>query len=305
LNNFFLNETGDALSLDSTKLSNYFGTNVSTCDVNLVVNSNGCSSVSNKLRIVFAPTVTVSSSIINNILTGNTVTGLSNYYWKNTVNSSTVSGITFKPTSNGNYQFIGLDKFGCNQGASILSVANLSTSGTNTTVGGTNQLSITSMQVSASLSNTSNPIKVTITGAGFSSGVSVTVGGVALSNISVFGNNLFGVIPSGSVITNPSSPSVVIQNQGNVASNFVNIIPIVTDVQVPSNAVVFSIYPNPTNGIFTIISNKDSSYSIYSLSGNMLQSGIVNEGETQVSTELRTGFYLIKVGNGVQKLLIQ
>jgi hypothetical protein len=170
----------------------------------------------------------------------------------------------------------------------------------------TNIATVSSLQVSNSLTNTLNSIKVTISGSNFAAGATATIGGVALTNISVIGNTfLVGIIPAGSTVSNPNRPSVVIQNLGSFASTSIEVTPTITGIFEGVSETVFIIYPNPNTGSFKVSSNSVISYQIYSLEGGLLQSGYLSEGENAITTKLGSGFYIFRVGNLSQKLLIE
>jgi hypothetical protein len=180
------------------------------------------------------------------------------------------------------------------------------TSGTPSTSTGTNLATISGLQISNSLNNTANSIKVTISGTNINAGATATVGGVALTNVSVIGTNaLVGTIPAGSTVTNPSNPSVAVQNAGTVASTSTIVTPTVTDVLESVLEKAFTLYPNPNKGSFTVSSTSVTSFKIYSLEGALLQTGSLTEGENTITSKLGSGFYIFKAGNVSKKLLVE
>jgi bacillolysin len=169
-----------------------------------------------------------------------------------------------------------------------------------------NVATISGLQISNSLSNTANSIKVTISSTNINAGATATIGGVALTNVSIIGTNaLVGTIPAGSSVINPNNPSVVVQNTGTLASTSTNLTPTVTDVLESVSETTVIIYPNPNKGSFTVSSNSDTSFQIYSLEGALLQAGNLIVGENTITTKLGSGFYFIRVGNITQKLLVE
>jgi hypothetical protein len=188
------------------------------------------------------------------------------------------------------------------QSFSVLTV----TSGTPSTSTGTNLATVSGLQVPNSLSNTANSIKLTICGININAGATATVGGVALTNVSIIGTNaLVGTIPAGSTVTNPSNPSVAVQNVGTVASTSTIVTPMVTEVLIAAAEKAVIIYPNPNKGSFTVSSTSVTSFQIYSLEGALLQTGTLTEGENTITTKLSSGFYFLRVGNITQKLLVE
>lgn len=63
-------------------------------------------------------------------------------------------------------------------------------------------------------------------------------------------------------------------------------------------------YPNPCNGTLYIINENSERIELYNMSGKLLE--VVNDGNTQVTLNMQSypaGLYMLKVGNGVQKIL--
>ena len=67
------------------------------------------------------------------------------------------------------------------------------------------------------------------------------------------------------------------------------------------------IYPNPvTSNQLFIESNSNQSFSIFNLNGQSLQNGILKNGTNTIDVSgLFSGMYFIKIGNKVQKIIIQ
>ena len=63
-------------------------------------------------------------------------------------------------------------------------------------------------------------------------------------------------------------------------------------------------YPNPCNGTLYIINESSERIELYNMNGKLLE--VVENGDTQVTLNMQSypaGLYLLKVGNGVQKIL--
>jgi hypothetical protein len=217
----------------------------------------------------------------------------------NVITLSNVGTVTVTGSQAGNSAYLAASPV--TQSFSVLTV----TSGTPSTSTGTNQATVSGLQISNSLSNTANPIKVTISGTNIGFGATATVGGVALTNVSIIGNALVGTIPAGSTVINPNSPSVAVQNVGTVASTSTIVTPILTEVLKEEAEKGIIIYPNPNKGSFTVSSTSVTSFQIYSLEGALLQAGSLLQGENTITTKLSSGFYLFRVGNITQKLLVE
>jgi hypothetical protein len=218
----------------------------------------------------------------------------------NQLTVSNVGTVNVTASQSGNNAYLAASSV--TQSFSVVTV----TSGTPSTSTGSNLATVSGLQISNLLSNTAYPIKVTISGTNIKVGATATVGGVALANVSVLGTNaLVGTIPAGSTVTNPSNPSVAVQNAGTVASSSTIVTPIVTEVLKEAAEKAVIIYPNPNNGSFTVSSTLVTSFQIYSLEGALLQAGSLIEGENTFTTKLSSGFYIFKAGNVSKKLLVE
>ncbi len=63
-------------------------------------------------------------------------------------------------------------------------------------------------------------------------------------------------------------------------------------------------YPNPCNGTLYIINENSEKVALYNMNGQLLE--MVNSGDTHITLNMQSypaGLYLLKVGNGVQKIL--
>ena len=63
-------------------------------------------------------------------------------------------------------------------------------------------------------------------------------------------------------------------------------------------------YPNPCNGTLYIINENSEKVELYNMNGQLLE--MVNSGDTHITLNMQSypaGLYLLKVGNGVQKIL--
>ena len=99
----------------------------------------------------------------------------------------------------------------------------------------------------------------------------------------------------------------VTDTEGNMASEVISIE--VKPMSVPEDACPSFIYPNPSNGNFTIRANGEVSYQIYNSLGQLVQSGNFTD-ETQIQAEgLSKGIYLLhlnnKAGSRIEKLIIE
>jgi hypothetical protein len=92
-----------------------------------------------------------------------------------------------------------------------------------------------------------------------------------------------------------------------LGGNLIQIINISQEVYVPDKikSLEFNIYPNPSQGSFTVTSNIAINYQMYSLEGRLLQTGSLIEGLNDIETKLGSGFYLIRAGNATKKLLLE
>ncbi|MBL1279713.1 MAG: T9SS type A sorting domain-containing protein [Fluviicola sp.] len=72
-----------------------------------------------------------------------------------------------------------------------------------------------------------------------------------------------------------------------------------------NKGVDFVISPNPSNGHFTIQSEKKSDFNIYTATGKKVQSGVLNLGNTPIDlSELEAGIYIVRIGNYSRKVLL-
>lgn len=77
----------------------------------------------------------------------------------------------------------------------------------------------------------------------------------------------------------------------------------VNDITVKENFV----YPNPANEFLYLTENDpfvNKAYYIYNLQGQTVQTGFINKGAIDVSA-IESGFYIVRVGNITQKIIIQ
>ncbi len=170
---------------------------------------------------------------------------------------------------------------------------------------------VSGISASANLDNTTNPISVSIVGTGFQNGATITVGGVVLTNVIVVGNVITGTIPAGSTIINPSNPAIIVQNVGAAVAVPV-VIPVVITTstnQLIYQSTSFSIYPNPTNGEFSVLSLLPTTNSelltIFNAQGIVVYSQKIVSEITQINANLAKGIYLVKVGNMSKKLVVE
>jgi hypothetical protein len=69
----------------------------------------------------------------------------------------------------------------------------------------------------------------------------------------------------------------------------------------------FTVYPNPvSSSSITINSIEKADYALIDLTGKLLQSGDLNEGENRIPLEpVSTGVYFVRVGNQSRKIVVQ
>lgn len=69
----------------------------------------------------------------------------------------------------------------------------------------------------------------------------------------------------------------------------------------------FTIYPNPSNGVFTIerdLFSENEQYEIIDITGKTIVSGELTERQSQLNlTDAQSGVYFLKVSNNVFRLL--
>ncbi len=176
------------------------------------------------------------------------------------------------------------------------------------------QVTVTGLSASANLSSTTSAILVSILGSGFQNGATVTVGGVVLTNVVVSGNMITGSIPAGSTVANPTAPSILVAQLGLTPSASSS--PTVVVVSSPTyllNSIAsneaISIYPNPTNGEFIVLSQLSTTNSelltIFNAQGSVVYSQKIVSENTQINANLIKGIYLVKVGNTTSKLVVE
>ena len=67
-----------------------------------------------------------------------------------------------------------------------------------------------------------------------------------------------------------------------------------------------SIYPNPSNGLFTLTNMNASNLNVYSISGELVASFPINIGENKINlSNLSTGIYIVDCGNTKNKIFIR
>ena len=70
-------------------------------------------------------------------------------------------------------------------------------------------------------------------------------------------------------------------------------------------APALSVYPNPSNGIFTIVVSANTSASIVNTYGSEVANIALTEGQNQITLSLASGVYFVKANNQVTKLVIE
>ena len=103
-------------------------------------------------------------------------------------------------------------------------------------------------------------------------------------------------------------PLITVANPNQNSAQFNNLIPILKDPKLSITGLGYKydyeIFPNPTSGIFTILSPQKANYRISFINGVILQTGSVAEGDNTVITSLSAGMYFVQIGNTVKKLII-
>jgi surface protein len=171
-------------------------------------------------------------------------------------------------------------------------------------------VSVTGLFSSASLTSTSSAIMISLTGTGFLSGATVTVGGIVLTNVTVTGNLIKGTIPVGSNLTNPSKPSITVQNPNQKASVAISFEPTILtsidkeDINFEAGKLI-SIFPNPTSGIITVENTPEGvTINIFTIQGRLVLSQITDTSDPQINVSLLTkGVYIVKIGSKALKLI--
>lgn len=67
----------------------------------------------------------------------------------------------------------------------------------------------------------------------------------------------------------------------------------------------FSVFPNPSEGSFSIESRVSTSYQIMNASGVVVQSGVLAAGRNFVSSDLQNGIYFLRANGSVKKLVVR
>ena len=77
------------------------------------------------------------------------------------------------------------------------------------------------------------------------------------------------------------------------------------DVEEPT-AEGFRVYPNPTNGLLTVLGGQSAEYRITNLTGQTLMTGVILEDSQQINVSgLPQGMYFITVGKETKKIVVQ
>jgi hypothetical protein len=68
-----------------------------------------------------------------------------------------------------------------------------------------------------------------------------------------------------------------------------------------------TVYPNPSNGAFTLVMDKDTdtgNYSLYDQQGRIVKTGMVTGKKTTIDLDLNGGVYYLMVGSRVAKVQV-
>ncbi|TAG55502.1 MAG: T9SS C-terminal target domain-containing protein [Cytophagales bacterium] len=148
---------------------------------------------------------------------------------------------------------------------------------------------------------------ITISGAGFVNGATITVNGVAITNFTVNGSSIVATIPAGTLLANNNV--ILIQNPNQLSS--ANTPVVVTDVTLSTNlptyqSTNFSIYPNPTsNGEWRIENGVlGATMYVFNAQGAIVYTQTITSASTEVSAKISSGIYLVRIGNKSAKLVV-
>lgn len=229
---------------------------------------NGCTN-SGTTTVIVNPLPTISIATSNSMICiGQTLTltvsGAATYTWNTGSNAAMIAD---SPTITSTYSVFALDANGCSGSAissvtvSTYPVLTVSTSNSLICVGQSASLSVSGASTySWSTGGITNPEVVTPT---------------VTTNYTVTGTNAGGCATS-DTITQFVSPCTGIAVMNNNSSELI------------------SVYPNPSNGAFTIILPTESKIKITNLLGETVYAGNLPEGKHQIDlTEFASGLYLI------------
>ncbi|CAM3219469.1 T9SS type A sorting domain-containing protein [Empedobacter stercoris] len=71
------------------------------------------------------------------------------------------------------------------------------------------------------------------------------------------------------------------------------------------NSKKFSLYPNPTNGNFTVDTKEKSPYQIFDVNGKLIHQGELKIGQNSIQTNLPKGVYIFKTNQTSSKIIVK
>ncbi|MDX2190291.1 MAG: T9SS type A sorting domain-containing protein [Bacteroidota bacterium] len=156
-----------------------------------------------------------------------------------------------------------------------------------------------------------SPITIAIIGSGFMQGITVSINGLSMMVGSVSQTAIVVMLPAGVI----KSQSLIVQvtNPGQVKSS--NYTVTFTDYPISSlesfktQNSIFTLYPNPTSGSFTIQGfdklSQTNSVEVYNAQGALVYSQKLESKNTVVNAALTKGIYVVKMGTEVKKLVVE
>ncbi len=171
---------------------------------------------------------------------------------------------------------------------------------------------VTGIVTIGNITTITGPTLITVNGLGFSSRANITINGVAVPVVASIGNNTLIInLPVG-VITNTGAVNVQVSNPNQVPTASVLITPTdatMTSTNLPTyQSTSFSIYPNPSNGEFSVNIQQPTTntelLTIFNALGSIVYTQKIDSENTQIKADLAKGIYLVKVGNRSKKLVV-
>jgi hypothetical protein len=76
---------------------------------------------------------------------------------------------------------------------------------------------------------------------------------------------------------------------------------------IENSETTFELYPNPVTSNYCVINvAENATYSIADVSGKIIQTGDVHQGENHIQFDaIATGIYFVRIGQSVRKLIVQ
>jgi hypothetical protein len=243
-----------------------------------VIAHNGCGSSPAQtidITVNALPTVSANASATS-VCQGNQVTltgsGAASYTWDNSV----TNGVAFEPSATTTYTVTGTDANGCSNTAQIT-------------------ITVNPLPV-VTVSNNANTLTVNQAGA--------TYQWIDCNNnnapISGANNQSFTPTTSGSY-------AVVVALNGCVDTSACQTVTITGVDKENLSKQVFSIYPNPNRGNFTIQSTKGGVFELIDVTGKVIHTYIISNTQQTVNENLPAGIYFVreKESGTIQKLIVQ